>query len=152
MGLYKINELVANARIKINLFFFIRIFFFFFFTHITLRCNVTLHYLKSKWEKHKYLLVPEAHKSCSPFLAPVCNKQQRICVKSFNFYLEMFSFQLSKTVQGIYDAAVTPQYGHRAEALQRPNMLLFSSSNSLNPVEYKAVKWLFFFSLIPLHW
>lgn len=51
----------------------------------------------------------------------------------------MFSFQLSKTVQGIdeaTDAPVQPPYRAAAAA----NMLLFSSSNNLNPVEYKAVK------------
>lgn len=65
-----------------------------------------------------------------------------MCVKSFNFYLEMFSFQLSKMVQGIDEAAATSLYGHRTETRWRVNMLLFSASNSLNPVEYKAVKWL----------
>lgn len=75
-------------------------------------------------------------------IVSVCNRQQRMCVKSFNFYLEMFSFQPSKMVQGIDEAVVTFQHEHRTETWQRVNMLLFSASNSLNPVEYKAVKWL----------
>lgn len=55
-------------------------------------------------------------------------------------------------LQGIDEAAVTFQYGRRTETWQQVNMLLFSAGNSLNPVEYKAVKWLsgwvsfFFFS------